>query len=332
MFYSIQGLRAVAAILVVVHHYNEVLLTLAKHGLGEAPALMTLGHMKIFGAVGVPVFFVISGFVMGLQRFEQGREGTWQFTAKRIARVAPIYWAVTLVFAFLHPVYTTDHVVRSLLFLAGKPVVGPGWTLEYEMFFYLAFAGVVVTGLFGGRVLATCALIGGFIILATIGAASPIILEFCAGLVAAYTYKHIGRFGPLVAVVGVVVFAASTVSFTHSWPVIRTMWSAGSFLVVLGLAASEYRGFAIMKSGLFQVLGAASYSIYLVHMPLVLAGNKYPLWIWHWHLYADPHIALFVMVAVAAAAGVLVHYAVEKRLTRWTLTLLLPPKARPVPI
>ncbi|TGR91107.1 hypothetical protein EN834_35840, partial [bacterium M00.F.Ca.ET.191.01.1.1] len=56
------------------------------------------GNLAVFGAVGVPIFFVISGLVIGLQRFETGAAGIYDFMAKRLARIAPLYWVMTLAY------------------------------------------------------------------------------------------------------------------------------------------------------------------------------------------------------------------------------------------
>src|SRR5579885_1071495 len=90
-FASIQGLRAIAALLVVMVHYNDQFVRLERDGAGLAPALLKFGHADIFGSIGVPIFFVISGFVIGIQRFAPGWRGTCEFMAKRVARIVPLY-------------------------------------------------------------------------------------------------------------------------------------------------------------------------------------------------------------------------------------------------
>jgi exopolysaccharide production protein ExoZ len=145
---SVQVLRAVAALLVLASHVGHDLTR--RLGFEGYPPLQ-------FGAGGVDVFFVISGFIMvwssrGL--FGQpGAAGT--FMARRLVRIVPLDWATTLLFLagiLIHPPMAhrgvdPPHLVASLLFLPWpdqdgehSPFYGIGWTLNYEMFFYVAFA------------------------------------------------------------------------------------------------------------------------------------------------------------------------------------------------
>ncbi|MEM1040952.1 MAG: acyltransferase, partial [Pseudomonadota bacterium] len=143
---SIQYLRAIAALSVVAYHAGKRVET----ELSEAAlALFHLGH------VGADLFFVISGFIM----WSIGRDAPrhpGDFLLRRAIRVVPPYWiatiswvAVMLVAGVGWIVITPAHVVMSLLFIphwsptfAGTfwPVLVPGWTLLFEMFFYTLFA------------------------------------------------------------------------------------------------------------------------------------------------------------------------------------------------
>lgn len=114
---------------------------------------------------GVDVFFVISGFVMVYASAALfGREGAARlFLARRIARVVPLYWLTTafvlaaLAFApelIRSAVATPGLVLASFLFIPWprpdglvQPVYTLGWTLNYEMFFYVLFAAALGLGL-----------------------------------------------------------------------------------------------------------------------------------------------------------------------------------------
>jgi peptidoglycan/LPS O-acetylase OafA/YrhL len=127
---SVQMLRALAALAVFTHHIR----------------------MLANGAWGVDLFFVISGFIMCYVTERSGEH----FFAKRLIRVVPLYWIGTIaVFcvALVMPNMlrnTTANVVdllKSLAFIPFRkgtaettPVLFLGWTLNYEMFFYLIFA------------------------------------------------------------------------------------------------------------------------------------------------------------------------------------------------
>ena len=330
MFLSLQGLRGIAAILVVVHHYNEVFLALAKYHRGEAPYLMTLGHMPIIGAVGVPIFFVISGFVIALQSLKERPDGGVTFFAKRVARIVPIYWIMTIAFVLIEGMPFDARLVKSLLFVSlgpdSYPVLYAGWTLEYEMFFYLLFAGIVLSGFAMPRTgvaillaliatLVSAWLITGHPAFYKIG--NPHLVEFGAGIVAAYLIRSskVAAAGPLFLTLGIAAIVLSVPGIAD-FPTTEALWGAGAFFIVLGLAGLESSGTALMKSAPFQTLGNASYSIYLAHLPL--GGLIFPLVLWQWHLhtFVDSHVALAALVALAVAVGTIVYYVIERRLSQ----------------
>ena len=111
-------------------------------------------HLPIFGfgAWGVDIFFVISGFIMMYVTEFNERN----FFIKRIIRIVPLYWILTLgVFsvAFFFPdllnntTASLDHLIKSLFFIPFDkngtghfPVLFLGWTLNFEMIFYLLFS------------------------------------------------------------------------------------------------------------------------------------------------------------------------------------------------
>ncbi len=104
-----------------------------------------------FGRFGVDVFFVISGFVMAM--IVANGQSAMDFAVQRIVRIVPLYWVVTTVFvaaAKIRPdlAPSTDpgvfDYVRSLFFIPYfkqdgtlSPIITMGWTLNYEMYFYL---------------------------------------------------------------------------------------------------------------------------------------------------------------------------------------------------
>ncbi len=108
--------------------------------------------------MGVDIFFVLSGFIMMLVAEKKPRPA--EFLASRIARVVPIYWFYTLLLVALAVIMPSilrwtilapDLVLKSLFFIPyhhpvdGKiqPILVQGWTLYYEMFFYLLFATLI---------------------------------------------------------------------------------------------------------------------------------------------------------------------------------------------
>jgi exopolysaccharide production protein ExoZ len=231
-----------------VHHYNALYLTIAKFNRGTVPSLLTIGHLQILGAIGVPIFFVISGFVIGRQSIQPGLNGSLQFMAKRIARIVPLYWTLTLLLILLAGStlnWSRDSLLRSLLFVEVSknhaPIIGPGWSLEYEMFFYLVFALLVVSNLVGSKqagMLTLTSIFGALVAINQITGetvfykiGNPIVLEFCLGLLVASIFQKekIAAFSSLYLALGIGAAALSTFSFIKAWWLIQVLWGVSGF-------------------------------------------------------------------------------------------------------
>ena len=131
VLWSIQYLRAAAALGVIAFH-----------------ALSGMGHDFPFGAVGIHLFFTISGFLMWTTTAGRATDVP-RFLRSRVSRIVPLYWlatAVTLALSrwfdgfFYQATIDPAHVIRSLLFIPQTgveegtfPVLYQGWTLQYEM-------------------------------------------------------------------------------------------------------------------------------------------------------------------------------------------------------
>jgi peptidoglycan/LPS O-acetylase OafA/YrhL len=202
--YSVQYLRAAAALAVVYYHVSA----LSQETWGLDPE--RIDHV---GAAGVDLFFVISGFVMAMIVGRPGAFDGREFWVRRIARVVPAYWVITFaVFAlawFMPHLFnsTTADVytlMTSLSFLAldqgggnTTPLLVVGWTLNYEIFFYAIVA--LTAGLFGDRRLHGASLL--LIALVVLGLwfvpedpslafyTDPILLEFVFGILIYRTWS-----------------------------------------------------------------------------------------------------------------------------------------------
>ena len=147
MIVSLQYLRAFAAMLVVAFHACD---KLAKMDNANPAVAFPVG------LTGVDIFFVVSGFIIFVTA-RQSDATPLGFMRKRLIRVAPLYWVLTLFLAgvaIMKPevlattVFDLRHFVASMLFIpwqhpqigAMLPLLIPGWTLNYEMAFYVMFA------------------------------------------------------------------------------------------------------------------------------------------------------------------------------------------------
>ncbi|NQX15089.1 acyltransferase [Rathayibacter sp. VKM Ac-2857] len=338
IFESVQALRFVAAVLVVVTHATFY----AQERLDDSIAVWD------GGGAGVDVFFVVSGFVTTVTAGPFEVKGGWRyFAVRRVVRIVPLYWIATtlkiasillLPGAVLHAALTPWSGVASYLFLptrnpdgAVEPLLGVGWTLTFEAAFYavfalglllrrnvLVFASAVVLVVASGHVLRpgedwpTWAVYF-----------DPIVLYFAIGMaVGRITGLPRARRGLLVALAlaaAVTVVAALTPEGI-SWQrdaLFRKGVVTAAFVAVV-LAEPLVRRLALRRGADRVVrrpllaLGEASYSLYLFH-PLV--GPAVPAALAVVGLRSEV-LSVAGTIAVALVAAILIHRFVERPITR----------------
>lgn len=330
MIYNFQAMRAVAALLVTFVHID---IFVATSGL-------THEHLR-FGNFGVDLFFVLSGFVIVYST--AGRTPSAKhFMTSRIVRVVPIYWLLTLcVFAvaLVAPQLLNatkgdwGDLARSLFFIPYmkdngliQPVLFVGWTLNYEMFFYSVFALFllvtkrnVITAVMGTTIFIVSFIIviqemrPEEVILRFFG--YPIVLEFVMGmwiaLLARRWPNNANRYAwPVFLIAG-------------SWLLIHAFFSADaprwlaagvpSAAILWAVLMLERRGW-VTTNRTVQLLGAASYSLYLTH-PFVMQGLGKLL-----EPFNGPVVGVFAALAaivVAHVVGIVVHLWIELPLVDW---------------
>ena len=279
---SVQCLRAVAALFVVGFHG-----TLLWHD-NFLPSVKPWDN----GNSGVDLFFIISGFIMMVssRRLLGLADGWRRFIVHRMVRIVPMYWLTTIAKLLSiaavpeltrHTYLTTWNTIASFLFLpsadgAGfvKPVLAVGWTLSFEMLFYLVFAaalffardplivvGVAMTGL------ALVSLVAQPDWPAVTTLASPFVLEFVFGLVIgrAFVARRLQEASPAWAVpmaaAGLVGLAVVPVD--GPWERVA-FWGLAASAALCGSVACE-RWLGRQLPDLFVRIGEASYSMYLTH-------------------------------------------------------------------
>lgn len=327
---SIQVLRALAAWSVVVSHYCMIFAV-------ENPSWWRRGFLT-YGSLGVDVFFVVSGFVMALSASDPTLEAR-TFIAKRIGRIVPAYWLITVVVAFViyywpqmmpNQGYSPWFLAQSLAFVPAQnpggmgllPVNTVGWTLNLEVVFYLIVGASLFTKLPQRWVWIVTAIAVLQLLLAPLGFVSSLysttlFYEFVMGIAAAHLWKAGALRGPSWAFAGLAVFAlalllrSSPGSLTH-------IIDCGipAFLFVCAFIGCERH---LQRAVLLKRLGDHSYSVYLIH-PLILYIG--------FHVYRETHIrhglismACLALIALLGAAS---YRFIERPAGRWLTRLLRP--------
>lgn len=289
MLVQLQYTRAIAALLVVYFHSVIQLERLD-------PDTVFSGFR--FGETGVDLFFVLSGFVMWLTTANRNM-GPVTFYKRRIERIVPLYWALTLLaaaVAFALPSYLNStrfdvqHLVASLFFIpwinpaSGSeqlitPVIIPGWTLNFEMYFYLIFGSLL---LLPERVrIAALAVVFGAIYVATnFGPldgvlarfyGNAIVFEFLAGVVIAKLYLDKWTMPMPIASVLVPLAFLTLVLGDMLSPELPRLLSAGvpAAVIIYGLVSLDFS--KVREFRFLHLLGDASYSLYLTHVFTLVA-------------------------------------------------------------
>lgn len=145
---ELDAIRGIAILAVVLSHYTHLYDRYYGHDFNFI-------SFKIFGLLGVELFFILSGFVIFFSI--EGQKSAKTFLIKRFIRLYPTYWiCVTITFTLVLyfgldglEVSWNDALINLTMFqqLFGASLVDRSyWTLIPELFFYLTVAGLLITG------------------------------------------------------------------------------------------------------------------------------------------------------------------------------------------
>ncbi|NML13059.1 acyltransferase [Sphingobium sp. AR-3-1] len=322
---SLQGLRFFAAFLVLVGHV-------------QAESIRTFGNagdpLSYPWAVGVDIFFAISGFVMAITAADKaGSLGNAKvFLYRRLVRIVPIYWifttlAVVMLFA-AHKGISVSEVVSSYAFILwsdgpidnrATPVLSIGWTINHEMMFYLFFG---LTMLLPRKYSLTALVVALSLMMISHGFitkehstlytwTNPIIGEFLVGVGLGQIYKRGVRIRPIFAVIVtfVCLIFLGLLPEVYDWRPLA--WGAPASIIVAMIVLSSDISIDHPLNRMMKLGGDASYSIYLSHIFTLNAVSTI------WGKMRLPEVAgLYVACAIAASviAGVIVHLIIEKKI------------------
>ena len=330
---SIRAMRGIAALAVALSHLQPFV---------AASAPDAAGFPFAAGKAGVDVFFVISGFVMAIAtaNLPAGTHSSLGFLWRRLARIAPLYWLVTLSLVAaiacgwnLGAQRTVDwhRVILSLLFipvhsLEGgiRPIIAVGWSLDYEMYFYLCMAAVLCA-FPRHRLLATAGLMGAIYLFGRSSLGTDVdwvvnaglALEFLFGFVAASSFRDTRRACLLLAL-GLTVCLALQPQFEGLHPYgagfdRALTWGTLAFVLILGVATLDHL-YPLGPLPALGRLGDASYALYLTHVPTFAVVQRV---LGRLDLPGGLPMSLSVMLASAVLVSLLVHRWIERPMTDW---------------
>jgi len=291
----IDGLRAIAVIGVVLSHAAKYTMSFVGGGVPY--------HAMYEGAHGVDLFFVISGFCLSYPTLAGLRIGTARpfdlagFFARRIVRIVPPYWiAFVLVLAgcislvaagyslpwptLIMPPTLTNGLMQLAFLTPGNNLVGSFWTLAVEFRWYLAFPLILWLWIRYPFAFATVGL--GALALYATGASRIVDLAtlpaFMLGIVAADMTVRRHRMCTWAAALFIPALAAALwlepkghLNFAYQDQI---WWQLPFFFLILGAGANRPLRAALECKPLIFI-GIASYSIYLLHDPLMALYGEY---------------------------------------------------------
>lgn len=338
---ALTGLRAVAAVWVVLFHYREDLLALA-------PLLAPLDTFMRAGYLGVDLFFPLSGFVLAYTYADRLRSFSWRgtgdFVRNRFARVWPVH-AVTLnidlaIAALIGTLgigadghrrtlgaYVENLAMVHTWFNDRPSFNAPAWSISSEWFAYLLapLLFVVVARLRRAR---SALLLAGlsYAVLLTVFAtmALPngnlehmfyvrIMGEFIGGMLLCLAWvrggARLGRLAFVLPLTLVVLALAPVAAAGHYWA------APALGLGVAALAGSSgWITQALSWPGIVAA-GEASYALYMTH--LLVQPFLPPVRLWAQGSWWASALVIVGFVAVLVGLAWIVHTKVERPARRW---------------
>lgn len=330
----IQMLRGIASILVVLLHCSRNYIETFQQNFLEG--------FFLFGGAGVDIFFVLSGFIITYTNFKfiGKSEHFVPFARRRAVRIYPTYWIIISLFLLLqvilpsfyrsHFSFDIKNIITTYLLLPDHIMVnGVSWTLTYEIYFYFLFAlsffipwkklSFYLAMLYAGIIIS----------LYTVGynfessntwlnlATYPMNVEFFMGVLAAVLVPKISAKAAIPLLFsGSILFLISAILFDLNYHLLPNafdrviLFGIPSFLIITGIVKYELAN-KIKVPGIFLLLGEASYSLYLVHLPVVVAAFKILSGL-NVNNNLFIHGIIILMVCIVCYASILFYKFVEK--------------------
>jgi peptidoglycan/LPS O-acetylase OafA/YrhL len=340
-FRELDGLRGIAALLVFFHHLCNATIPPANW----TPAILELRSLFEFGAAGVDIFFVLSGFLItSLLIRDRTRPAYYRdFYWKRILRIVPVYILCLLGALFFIP-HSGAYVLLSALFIVNFANVihiqssGPFWSLAIEEQFYLLWPTVVrrrSVATLARWALAIAVFSIAFRFVAAAFGHHNYLLTFlrsdglAVGALIACRFERrqrehlpLSSDAPIFAALLItgIFFCFGAIHFPNSSATVPEAFASAIFqtgvtficggLIALTIAYAGSKALSPLRGRFFTFFGLISYAFYMVHLYVMqsydhLRGALAP---------GDTHgyvIRLIVVFAISIVVSLILRYTVE---------------------
>lgn len=318
------------------------------------------------GSIGVPLFFIISGFIMYITTAQTlwNKEKIKSFLLKRVIRIIPLYYLTTLIYLLvtyqfqLFIIEQPTLILPSIFFFPtyvnligpsyGMPVLKVGWSLNYEMYFYLLLAISFLFKKYRWHFFTTIIFITVIVIpFITRGyvmkeltqwytfhfsyfslITNPVLLFFVLGIGIGKLYQttinfNKFRWANILVAAAVINFAAYYFNFYILFIGYFTHLFNCGILFIAILLRNKLNPYKIPDFLIF--LGDISFSLYLIH-PIVLFS--FPIFIRQIGLSMPPNgwvyfVSCLLLILIISSIS---YFIIEKRLSRFLMQLILKEK------
>jgi len=329
---SLDGLRGLAALVVLIHHCllvsPQLVGAVESGGVARMDswvwwATFTPLHLIWAGKEAVYVFFILSGFVLTLPFTGVSRPSWRAYFPKRMVRIYLPVWG-SLIFALLmawtvprvaSPQFSSwinlhdeapNVLVDAFLLRGAGSLNSPLWSLQWEMLFSLLLPLYVVAATRIRRAWLPC-LVGLLLIIAggnMVYMALPVYLPmFGVGVIMAARREQLERWGRKLPPWGwVTLLGASMVLLCSQWlfpqlPATISLAAVGGALLLFAFIGCK-AAITLGNNSLIHWVGVRSFSLYLVHEPIVVSV-AFAL-----HATSPLQVALFAVPLSLLAAGI----------------------------
>lgn len=335
MIQNIQLLRAVAALLVCMHHTKPHYVSIG----GQNELLIKFSE---YGFIGVDIFFVISGFIMvySTKKLSSGINSATTFMKKRFLRIFTAYWPVLIVAIlastyFNIPRWEGINILHSIFLTSTdmtKLAIPVSWSLSYELYFYFLFTFLIlwkykisfkiILSIFIGLTL--CQVFFYSKGIKPPFFVSPFLCEFFAGCLLGLFYNKIESL-PVAVICFLVALSLFYLGADANirngiWRVVY--YGVASVLLLYSFLIFELKNLKTPKA--IKIFGDSSYGLYLIHTIILLffywtGARNYIVQ----HYTFSPELIYLLLLVIMILLSIVYYKVIEKPFYKSSLKIFL---------